>query len=355
MPVQHFDFSGVVSGAARTPQGGLRIPANLTRTGVFIYRRADGGERRELRHPDEVFSPASLATLPGAPVTIGHPGMVDSSNWKSVSVGHVGDEVRKDSKFVSASVVVQDAAAVAKVDARELVELSCGYECDVEPESGTYQGEKYDFVQKNIRYNHVGLGPKGWGRAGPDVALRLDGMGEVLESKEVLDSYTSGMDEDFKKLLAQVAKLEADLKGVTSRADSLEGENDGLKKKVADLSTVAAPEHLDSLVNARLALHESARKVLGPEAKLDGLSDRAVMESVVKTADPECRFDGRSDDYLRGRFEAAVSGFAASQKKLADLNKTASGAREDSGEDPIAEARKKMAERNANAWKGGSK
>ena len=82
--VMRLDF-GAFSKVERTPQGGMRIPANLTRTGVFIYRRKDGTERRELREPAEVFHADSLSTLRSAPVTNLHPDRaVGPDNWKSL-------------------------------------------------------------------------------------------------------------------------------------------------------------------------------------------------------------------------------------------------------------------------------
>ena len=37
----------------------------LTRVGIFEYRRPDGSIRRELRLPEEVFAPESLASYKG--------------------------------------------------------------------------------------------------------------------------------------------------------------------------------------------------------------------------------------------------------------------------------------------------
>ena len=48
------DFAGPIEKPQRTPQGGLSVPANLTRAGVLRYRDTDGREWGELRHPDEV-------------------------------------------------------------------------------------------------------------------------------------------------------------------------------------------------------------------------------------------------------------------------------------------------------------
>ena len=42
----------------------------LTRTGIFKYKLEDGSERRELRRPEDVFDPASLASYEGKPIII---------------------------------------------------------------------------------------------------------------------------------------------------------------------------------------------------------------------------------------------------------------------------------------------
>lgn len=62
-------------------------------------------------------------------------------------------------------------------------ELSMGYECSYEPEHGIFEGKEYDFVQRNLRGNHVALVNRG--RMGSDVRVydhytfdTLDGLGE---------------------------------------------------------------------------------------------------------------------------------------------------------------------------------
>lgn len=168
---------------SRTPTGGLRVPASLTRTGVLTYRNQDGTTRREYRPADEVFKADSLQSLEDAPVTDLHPAkMVDGANHRELSRGHVRDG-RKDGKFVAATVLVQDADLVAKVERRDRVEVSCGYRCRFDATPGvTPEGERYDGVQRDIVYNHVALLPAGTGRAGREVALRLDAAYEDMAS-----------------------------------------------------------------------------------------------------------------------------------------------------------------------------
>src|SRR5258706_15099623 len=95
--------------AVKTPVGGLRIPARLTRAGVFSYRLPDGSRRRELRLPEEVFRPESVASLRSAVVTDLHPksGEVTAESFKQDAVGHVENPQRDGDRFISADVVVQ--------------------------------------------------------------------------------------------------------------------------------------------------------------------------------------------------------------------------------------------------------
>lgn len=176
MRVERKDF-GAIKRATPTPQGGLKLDAYPTRTGVLVYQNPDGTTTRELRHPDEVFKAESLATLQHAPLTDLHPqGRVDATNYVALMRGHVTNEVAQadDKQHVAATVLVQDADMIGKIDQSVRKELSCGYACDLDATPGEYDGERYDAIQRNIVYNHVAVLPPGGGRAGPTAALRVD-------------------------------------------------------------------------------------------------------------------------------------------------------------------------------------
>jgi hypothetical protein len=176
-----------IDGFARTDAGLLDVRGRLTRTGAFLY--SDGAkEWREYRPPEEVFSEDALETLKGAPLTVGHPGKVTPENWSAFAKGHVRDDVKKDGKFVQATIRVADAATIKAIESGALKELSCGYTADVDEEPGEADGERYDAIQRNIRYNHVGLGAAGWGRAGPEVKLYTDGGGAIAHLDVAVDT-----------------------------------------------------------------------------------------------------------------------------------------------------------------------
>jgi hypothetical protein len=181
--VFRYDTSALVA-PVRTPAGYLRVDARLTRCGVLTYKTADGKTIRELRHPDDVFEPASLDTLIGAPVTDEHPMIpaLSSENAQQFQMGSVGNDVRADDEFVRSTLTITVKRLVDKVESGLADELSGGYICDVIEETGNYEGEPYDRRQKNIRYNHVAVVEKG--RAGPDVRLRADSSAVLLREDE---------------------------------------------------------------------------------------------------------------------------------------------------------------------------
>lgn len=312
------DFNGRLKNIKKTPQGGIQAPGYLTRTGVFEYTHTDGSKTRELRHPDEVFKKDSLDSLSGAPITIDHPGDVNAGNWRKLAVGHVGDAVSQDGQYVSADVRVQDAQAVVSIESGGLVEFSCGYNCEVERTPGEYNGERYDSIQRNIVYNHVALGPRGWGRAGSSVKLRLDSSYTLFEAHEV-ESELHIMDpeklikeahERADSAVAQSAKLSAQLDEIKSEHEQLKGKHDALvaelTKSRADSEKLSSQSHIDSLVASKLALQASAQKVLGADFTVTGKSEREVFAAAITKADSEFKADGKSDEYLKGRFEALV-------------------------------------------------
>lgn len=388
--VARLDY-GTIGKVKRTPQGGLLVDANLTRTGVFPYRRADGSVRRELRLPEEVFKADSIATLAAAPLTEQHPNeLVTPRTFKDVAVGTVGESPRRDGKFLAAAVRVQHEDTIGKVERGELREVSCGYTCRLEKTSGEHEGERYDAIQRDIEYNHVALVHKG--RAGREVSLRLDAAEQVESSEDKstrrLDAgdretrtmktmridgvdYEVGTTAFEQALERQQKRLDAELAEGKAARDKLQGQLDGLTKERDDikkkLDAATDPTAIAEAVKARVALEADARSVLGDETKFDGKSDREVMLAAIRHDDDKFQADDKtSADYLRGRFEslvrksredAGIDGArrAARQAKrrdpdeLEDERRDEDSGRRDDGAPDAERAYRRMVERNEKA------
>jgi hypothetical protein len=348
--VRRIDSAVRLDGVKRTPQGGIRVDAALARPGILKYRQPDGQWISEYLPPSEAFKADSLETLAAAPITKLHPPeMVTRRNWSKYARGTVGDNVRQDDGKVVATVYLQDADLADAVERGDMREMSCGYVCDllntpgVVPAGEPDAGQRYDRMQINRRYNHAAVVPMG--RAGAEIALRLDASDNVITDEEVdmkiekIDGveYEIGTDahraaegrRDAKakedkaasdKLQARADKAEADLiaerkdrDGDKARADKAEAELSKFRKDASD--------------KARASLEGSSRKVLGAEFKFDAadgkpMSDAEIRRAVAIKANPEMKLDGKSDAYVEVLFDMAVAKFDEAGAALGALNAT---------------------------------
>ena len=179
-----------------TEEGYLVDEPVVTRIGVFPYKNKDGSTRRELRKPEYVFEPESLASYEGKPVIITHQaGRVDTSNVSDETVGVMLTEGYQDGDDVRVKVVIHN---VDEVKQSGLRELSLGYDLVLLNEPGEWNGQPYDFVQTEIRINHLALVRDA--RAGDQARLNLDGTEQTLKGAE------SMTDEEKRKAAGGVKK-----------------------------------------------------------------------------------------------------------------------------------------------------
>lgn len=395
MSVKRLD-RGTTTNVRKTPEGWLHLDGRLTRTGVFTYYNPDGSTRRELRLPEEVFHADSLATANLVPLTNTHPDdFLTAATTRQHQVGTVGQDVRRDEQdHLVATIRVTDAAAIAAVE-KGRRQLSCGYNCDLEEKPGVWNGERYDVIQRQIRYNHVAL--VDLGRAGPTARLRMDAAeGDVIhptgtgspspspqEHKDMTKIRLDGVDyeisEQGKQAVerelarrdAEEGKKDAALATATANAEKEKGRADAAaadaEKARKDAAEAAKPERISALVNARAAIVSTASKVLGKEAKLDAADEQEIQRQVLAKLNPTLKLDGKSADYVRGAYELAVEKLDAGGAKGSGSSGTGNAALDaarkaaaggsgntDSGEGAPEDsdaARKKMAASNADAWK----
>ncbi len=169
-----------------TEEGFIKGRAIVTRTGVFLYKNADGTIRKELRHPEDVMIPESLESIKMIPIVDGHPAerLVTAENAKRLQIGFTGETVESEEPFIIANMVITDKAMVERIKDKKKNELSLGYTVDLIPMAGVYNGEPYDYKQTNIRYNHLALVDEA--RAGPEARIALDGDDAILMNEQEL-------------------------------------------------------------------------------------------------------------------------------------------------------------------------
>ena len=309
-----------------TDAGFLKAPANLTRIGVFEYKTVEGGVIRELRLPEEVFSEDSLESFELVPVTDNHPAKpVDSKSAKLLQAGSVS-KVKQEGDYVAATLMVTDAGLIEKITSGKQ-ELSCGYSCELEPagpgavwtDAAGVQ-HPYDFIQRNIRGNHVAVVAKG--RAGPQVRIQLDSHESVLvtdeEDKEIrkmsklkLDASEFEVAEEVAVAVeAELAKFKLAAEQATAKADAANSRADTAE---AELAKATSKEVIEKAVQARIAVENIAKKY---SVKSDGLSEQEVKKAVIAKLNPKISLEDKSEEYVNAFFDA-VSATAPNPLTLA--------------------------------------
>ncbi len=297
--------------------------------------------------PEEVFAYESLESLKMKPLTNNHPTVdVVADNIKEYQVGVTGDnpssstseydyngrytamDMITDGLHVAIDLIVQDAQAVSDVKAGKTA-LSCGYKCELEPAvpGATYLGMRYDYIQRNIRYNHVALVDTA--RAGDEARIRLDsadvklgthnkginkeepmlkkinldGVDYEAEAK-VIESYTKEkVRADGAE--AKVTELSTTISTLTAERDTHKDKADALVKELATAKADAQdPAKLEAIIAGKLLLRETAKK-LGVE-KTDGLSDLELKKAVILKVTPSAKLDGKDDIYIQARFDSSL-------------------------------------------------
>ena len=374
MGVLRYDQASPLSKPVRLPNGFVRAEGYLTRSGIFVYRDAQGRTVRELRPPEEVMHADSLASFGLMPVTNEHPSeLLTADNAKQYAVGSVSESVVPEGDKVRAVLMITDASAIEALDAGKS-ELSCGYTADLVQEAGVWQGQPYDAIQRNIRGNHVALVDAG--RAGPACSIRMDAagaaqeipMGDVMIElggsqysvpaemvaefvKQVEAKGLKPMMGDAKPDAAQAASAEmAAVKADAQRKlDALQARLDGLQ---SEASAKALREKITSEIREDIAVTETAKRFDAQVSESD--STEVKRRKIIAKIDPSIKLDGKSPEYVGGLLDALV---LARGEQVAASPRSGSLRLDGKGgnEDPAEAARKEMEDRFANAHKKGGK
>lgn len=376
--VQRFD-RGVVRGEANvTEEGYIRANAVVTRTGIFLYNNPDGSIRRELRHPEDVWNEDSIGSMELIPVTNNHPEekLVDAKNFKKLAIGYTGETIRKDGDYILANVVITDADGVDWVKKQGRKELSLGYTVDLHPENGSYNGEPYDFRQRNIRYNHLAIVNQA--RAGGEARIALDSQDTVeilteefqmskrkikIDEEEVMvepktADYVERLQEDLKNLEDEKKRVEDEIKMIRDKLERTEGERDSYKERLdnpkeKDGATVAEAKmdsaSFNQAVKERVRIISFANTTLekAKRANLDSMSDMDIKKAVISQCRKSITLDGKSPAYIEAMFDTIVEDKTSSKVNVDNVDFPE---REDaaSGESVTAKARQKMMETQKN-------
>lgn len=292
----------------RDNNGFLTIKDNpITRTGVFNYKAKELGDVAShlppekivgvYRSADEVFKEESLDSFNNALVTDNHPPeMVNPRNQGKYNKGYLQTgTIRQIGENVVADLHIVDADLIAKVyDGKS--ELSNGYYSDLKESSGVADGLPYDFVQTNIRGNHIAVVAKG--RAGSTCRLSDAAMVEDIQTKKEdtmsEDNKTSTyLNDSGEEITIVMDGMQEDIVGYVAHLNSMiKSLEQDKEKALCELQTQmdtladAKAEVEEALASKDKAYMDSADESILKQTELQTLLDSA-NESITELRDKE--------------------------------------------------------------------
>lgn len=190
-----------------------------------------------LRHPDELRRGAD--TFNNLPLLRRHVAVSADDHKPEDVIGSTGSDAEFDAPYLTNSLVVWSKDDIADIEREMKKELSSAYRYRADMTSGTYEGEPYDGIMRDIVGNHVALVKEG--RAGPDVVVGDEAIQPrkevkmaqkplILSTKKAVDAITAF----FTPRMAADAKTDG-LDKLLLALDESEEEDDKKDKAEDDL------------------------------------------------------------------------------------------------------------------------
>ena len=209
------------------------------------------------RPSSEVFSPATIASFEGMPVTNDHPpDGVDIDNIHFLQMGHAHNIRRgtgDESDLLLADLIITDPHLIDLILAGKR-EISCGYTYELCEENGQY-------IQRRIRGNHIAVVDAG--RAGPRVSIK-DHKHERSKKPPMKKSLT--------KLLARMAK-DGDVETVAEFIEEMIEEKENTPEEVLESSPDSVSENSASGEPVTVEVPEN-REITIDNDLLNGILER---------------------------------------------------------------------------------
>lgn len=151
------------------------------------------------RPEEELNKAETIQSLNGVPLQLEHHDDTAEKPAQYTRIGATGTDAVFEFPYLSNSLHFFNQKAIDLIESGEKCELSIGYDCEIHKEAGEYEGQPYDFVQRNIKIQHVALVE--CGRAGADV--------KVSDSKDIIlnSQKTEVKQMDKEKLLQLINEL----------------------------------------------------------------------------------------------------------------------------------------------------
>lgn len=329
MKIQTNDRQGYqVTQRTRTDQGYLKVPGRVARIGVQEYLASElsltDREPDEIvrvyRPPDEVFSEASLASYENADVTDDHPdALIDSTTYRQHAKGHTLGPGRAEGDYVVVDLLIKDQDAIDAVEGGK-AELSAGYENEYHHEPGIApDGTEYEFVQRNIRINHVALVDRG--RAGneaklfdhkttdgdnPMSTITLDGktvkVGDDATAQLIQHSLDS-QSEKMKDMEAKVKEAEDNLENLKKEKDEMKAAKDSQEEELEKAKEASSDAAISERLKAVAEVRDQAAKIAGDAFSCDSIDPLTIKREAMKAVRPSIDWAAQSEHYVAAAWD----------------------------------------------------
>lgn len=202
--------------------------------------------------------------------------------------GTLGEQIYFDAPYLRGNIKIHSSAAQSLIKAGK-VELSPCYGCDWVKGDGSFEGQPYQYTQRNIMGNHLALVEEG--RTGPDVAVQ-DSRSFTLDSAELLPmEFTPEQLAQLKALIAEMMGTAGDEtpeeKAAKEKAATDEAEAKAAKDAEEVVSTEVVPEvtpeQAGAAEEAVTAAEEAQAAIEEVAAAIEEVASAA--EEVVAAAD----------------------------------------------------------------------
>ena len=244
----------------------LEVPVARTGTQFYLSEEIEfkdkdkatlvNGGYEVMRTEDEVFSPKTLSSFEGKPLTDEHPDeLVTSQNYKRYGKGTVKNVKRGTGElkdFILADLVVYDGSLIKEIENGK-VGVSVGYLC-------SYEVKDKQLFQKDIICNHIAVVDEG--RAGEQAIIRDKKTEEIMadEIKPVEEKVEQKDLDPNEDLITKIGAM-------------IESKIAPLAERIATLENCNKKDSLDELKEEAMQEQEKAKQVQAeeqPQTEKDG-------------------------------------------------------------------------------------
>jgi len=220
-----------------------------------------------------------------------------------------------------APLIIKDAEAIKAVENGK-ASLSAGYEAEYHHEPGhTADGTPYEFVQRNIRINHVALVDRA--RAGAEAKLldhastggqsmatvTVDGRTvEVADNAtaQLIQSAFDASNQSYKDMEKKAKEMEDEAARLREEMDKMQAEKDSANEELEKAKQAASDEAIAERIKSVQQTRDTAAKIVGGEFTSDSVDPMQIKREALGKTRPTIDWSDKSDAYVTAAWDMAV-------------------------------------------------